>query len=681
MSVSKNEPLVIENVIVGTPQADVIEGTDEQEVILGRRGNDEIFAKDGEDFIFAGPGDDSVSAGNGNDNARGGRGDDTLVGNKGDDTVLGGRGDDLLIWNNGDGSDLLNGGKDTDKVQVNFDTDLVNDDLQNKDVAEFGVGDKGIEFARIEVNDQTEVGLFQLDIRNTEALETNFGGGDDRANIVGNVLQEIALDLDGGDGVDLLDFSEAAEGVDVSLKDGTADSAVINDFENVIGTEFDDKIEGDRKDNHISGLGGTDYIEGKGGDDTLVGNKGDDSVFGGAGNDLLIWNNGDGSDLLNGGGDEDRVQVNFNTDLVNDNLENDDVARIEAGGPGVSFARIEVNGQSEVGLFELDIRRTETLEVNGGAGEDRVELADEVISETVDFRIPGEGGPTNASFDVEIVNALLDEIALDLDGGEDEADTREATSAEDIDVGDTIDVSDFARGVRIDLDVKNQGVLQGPSDGSDATREGLSEEGGLFVGASAIDALDDFENVIGTEFNDAIFGNTQNNVLMGGGGDDVLHPFGGDDFVDGGEGTDTLLLNGFAKGSFVDMEAGVAQFVDGTGGTNTFVNIENINGSSVAADVIFGDAEDNVLNGLGGNDTLLGGEGDDELIGGDNIDRARAAAEGNNEDVLEGGVGADRLTGGLGADSFLYAEGEGGDTITDFTIEDDQFVLDAESFG
>ncbi|MEL7013169.1 MAG: iron-regulated protein frpC, partial [Pseudomonadota bacterium] len=262
-----------------------------------------------------------------------------------------------------------------------FNTDLVNDDLQNKDVAEFSVTDQGVQFARIEVNDQTEFGLFELDIRNTEKLETNFGGGDDTAVLKDNVLQEIKLKLDGGDGKDTLDASQVTHAVKVNLHREKVGDAKLKNFENVIGTEFDDKVIGDGEDNEISGLGGSDTIRGRDGDDILVGNKGDDFVFGGGGDDLLVWNNGDGSDLLNGGRGYDTVQVNFDTDLVNDDLQNKDVAEFSVTDQGVQFARIEVNDQTEFGLFELDIRHTEKLETNFGDGDDTAVLKDNVLHE------------------------------------------------------------------------------------------------------------------------------------------------------------------------------------------------------------------------------------------------------------------------------------------------------------
>ena len=417
----------------------------------------------------------------------------------------------------------------------------------------------------------------------------------------------------------------------------------------------DDLLFGGFGDDIANGGDGDDRLFGGFGDDILVGNRGNDRVSGGFGDDLLIWNNGDGSDELRGGFGYDTVQVNFDTDLVNDDLQNDDVVRIEEAGRGVNLARTALNGQAEVGLFALDVRSTERLEVNGGGGEDTVQVVGEVATE----------------------------IDLDLDGGADAADDRDADGAEDLAEGDTIDLSSFGAGVLVDLDENNQGVLQAENDNSNTTRQGLSEFGNIQIaGEIVIDALDDFENVIGTDFDDTIFGNAQNNVLLGGAGNDVLHPFGGDDFVDGGDGIDTLLLNGFPLGSLVDVEAGTASFLGVTDGpVNTFANIENVNGSTVAGDVIRGDANANVLNGLGGDDSLFGGDGDDTLIGGDNVDRARADAQGENADLLQGGTGADRLTGGLGADGFGYADAEGGDTITDFSIDEDRFVLDAESFG
>ncbi|MBG6210680.1 Ca2+-binding RTX toxin-like protein [Labrenzia sp. EL_126] len=441
---------------------DILFGGKGNDKILGGFGKDTLFGGSGNDKLIGGFGNDTLNGGDGEDTLRGGKGNDRLVGNKGNDRMFGGSGDDLLVWNNGDGSDLMNGGSGYDRVQVNFNTDLVNDDLQNKDVAEFSVTPNGVQFARVELNDQNVNGLFQLDIRKTEVLETNFGGGDDTAQIVDTVLDEIKLDLDGGDGTDTLDLSRAAEGVQVDLAAGTLEGSEAVNFENVIGTEFDDRITGDDQDNVISGLGGVDTIHGGKGNDILVANKGNDFVFGEEGDDLLVWNNGDGSDLMDGGADYDRVQVNFNTDLVNDDLQNKDVAEFNVTPNGVQFARVELNDQNVNGLFQLDIRKTEVLETNFGDGDDTA----------------------------QIVDTVLDEIKLDLDGG---------------DGIDTLDLSRAAEGVEVDL------------------------AAGTLEGSRAVN----FENVTGTDFDDTITGNDQDNVIRSGSGFDIMS---------GGEGSDTFLF-------------------------------------------------------------------------------------------------------------------------------------------
>ena len=84
---------------------------------------------------------------------------------------------------------------------------------------------------------------------------------------------------------------------------------------------------------------------------------------------------------------------------------------------------------------------------------------------------------------------------------------------------------------------------------------------------------------------------------------------------------------------------------------------------------------DDLLDGEGGGDTLYGDAGDDTLYGGADDDTLDG---GSGDDTLYGEAGTDTLTGGLGADTFVFAAGDGADTITDFTIgEADQIDLSA----
>ncbi|WP_434052564.1 MAG: calcium-binding protein [Roseibium sp.] len=659
---------------------DLMFGGKGDDKIYGGFGNDLAFGGTGNDKIFGGRGNDNLNGGDGEDTLRGGKGYDRLVGNKGNDRMFGGAGDDLLVWNNGDGSDLMNGGSGYDRVQVNFNTDLVNDDLQNKDVAEFSVTPQGIQFARVELNDQNVNGLFQLDIRKTEVLETNFGGGDDTAQIVDNVLEEIKLDLDGGDGIDTLDLARAAEGVEVDLSKGTVEDSKAVNFENVIGTEFDDKITGDDQDNVISGLGGVDTIYGRGGNDILVANKGNDFVFGEDGDDLLVWNNGDGSDLMDGGADTDRVQVNFNTDLVNDDLQNKDVAEFSVTPDGVQFARVELNDQAVNGLFQLDIRNTEALETNFGGGDDVAQIVDNV----------------------------LEEIKLDLDGG---------------DGIDTLDLSRASEGVEVDLS-------KGTVEDSKAVK---------------------FENVIGTEFDDKITGDDQDNVISGLGGVDTIYGRGGNDilvankgndFVFGEDGDDLLVWNNGDGSDLMDGGADtdrvqvnfdtdlvnddlqnkdVAEYSvtpEGVQFARVELNDQAVNGlfqldirNTEALETNFGSGDDvaqivdNVLeeieldlDGGDGIDTLdlsRASEGVEVDLGAGSLGDGSTAVNFENvtgtdfndviagddqDNVIQSGSGFDILSGGAGADTFVFKEDDTGlKIITDFEIGVDSllFVTDA----
>jgi len=64
-----------------------------------------------------------------------------------------------------------------------------------------------------------------------------------------------------------------------------------------------------------------------------------------------------------------------------------------------------------------------------------------------------------------------------------------------------------------------------------------------------------------------------------------------------------------------------------------------------------------VMHGLAGNDSLFGLAGGDRLFG----------DAGN--DILNGGEGNDFLVGGLGVDTFVFASGDGIDTIADFNAK------------
>lgn len=120
--------------------------------------------------------------------------------------------------------------------------------------------------------------------------------------------------LDGKLG-DTLDFSGATAAVNVNLLREVATgmgSDALTDFENVVGSTFNDHITGDALSNtlnahsgndNVEGEGGADTIRGTGGMDKLRGGSGEDDLFGGAAVDGLFG--GGGTDFGDGGGGKD----------------------------------------------------------------------------------------------------------------------------------------------------------------------------------------------------------------------------------------------------------------------------------------------------------------------------------------------------------------------------------------
>ena len=123
---------------------------------------------------------------------------------------------------------------------------------------------------------------------------------------------------------------------------------------------------------------------------------------------------------------------------------------------------------------------------------------------------------------------------------------------------------------------------------------------------------------------------------------------------------------------------------DGFGGTSSANVSVAVGGTQIGGsdnDTLTGTAGNDSLNGDNGNDSLIGNAGNDTLIGGYGTDFLVGSA-GNDllngdkgDDTLTGGLGSDTLTGGNDQDIFVFAPGEGIDTITDFSLSSDKIGL------
>ncbi|MBX3570242.1 MAG: hypothetical protein KF914_19430 [Rhizobiaceae bacterium] len=211
------------------------------------------------------------------------------------------------------------------------------------------------------------------------------------------------------------------------------------------------------------------------------------------------------------------------------------------------------------------------------------------------------------------------------------------------------------------------------------------------IAAAGLTSILDIERITLTtgSGNDTIAGGAQADTINTGNGDDTIdgktRPSGGGavDVVDGGLGTDTLVVNAAAETTGVQVSAGNSPnfSVRSTSG-NFYLDAYSVEklvftGGS-GNDSVIGRALADTISTGGGKDTISGGDGADTLDGGSDVD------------TLIGGRGADKLTGGTGTDLFDYnsvsessVAANAMDTITDYAAGEDIDLsdIDANNLG
>lgn len=163
---------------------------------------------------------------------------------------------------------------------------------------------------------------------------------------------------------------------------------------------------------------------------------------------------------------------------------------------------------------------------------------------------------------------------------------------------------------------------------------------------------------------DTIDGGEGNDTIIGGSGDDVLIGGDGNDTIDGGDGNDTIYGGDGDDIIEAGEEIGVGDddLIYGGAGNDTITSVET---DSRSEDVVYGGDGDDSITMAGGVNTLYGDAGDDTISSGAGDDTIDGGAD---DDTITGGGGDDTLTGGDGNDTFIYAIGDGDDTITDFNF-------------
>jgi YD repeat-containing protein len=498
--------------------------------------------------------------------------------------------------------------------------------------------------------------------------------GDDGDDLlIGGIGADV---LDGGAGRDAVSYADATGGVVVALaypaaNYGEASGDTFVGIEDIIGSRFNDWLDGDNAANKIIGGVGNDTIRGWGGNDTISAGYGDDSVDGGDGADEIAG--GDGKDTLLGGSDNDTIDGGDDSDVI-------------GGGDGDDSLLGATGMDSIAGHAGNDF-------VDGGGGNDLVagdDGADSLYGDQGDDSVLGGAG-------ADRLFGGLDDDTLDGGAG---ADALTGNGGFDFASYESAAASLYASMSLVD--VYSQVWVEGYWGGGEYNSywvEGhyeyaLTGQVNPNSGDALGDTYADIEGLIGSQFNDTLRGNAAANVLRGMSGNDSLDGAEGDDTLIGGLGAD--VLNGGAGVDFADYSFGQSTVPNAPGLVvsllspqwnaaealgDTFIGVEGVIGTD-RADYIVGDGQANILVGGKGNDTLIGGEGADtasyrnsaapvvvNLIAGvatsgsdtDQLSSIESADGGQFADHLIGNAGVNALT-GLGGDDTLDG-GAGADTL------------------
>lgn len=206
-------------------------------------------------------------------------------------------------------------------------------------------------------------------------------------------------------------------------------------------------------------------------------------------------------------------------------------------------------------------------------------------------------------------------------------------------------------------DIRNMGLISGNCGIIAGSGHIINEKGGEIVGITYGAVGQNIENYGQITGDIAVFldgdgtlinkGTIDGNVKLGH-GSDLVDTRGGiiNGVIRGGYGRDTLITDD-ARILLLEESRAAGDTVKSSVSYNLSENVEklvllgrkDIDGK--------GSNQDNILTGSGGNNILSGMSGSDKL---------------------DGGQGSDRLSGGAGRDYFIFARGDGSDTITDFAI-------------
>lgn len=673
-----------DDLLIGGAGNDLMRGDSDSETIAGSAhgkdyldggdGDDQLVGDGSDDRLFGGMGNDALwgdspalsAASHGDDYLDGGAGDDYLSGDGGNDVLVGGDGSDTLI---GDaGNDVLTGGTGLDQLFGGA----------GNDTYVFNAGDIGPLLTQAEhVEDSEGVNRIQLNGMSIESME---------------LLQTTQS------GVYLLQTPQDALFIG-GLKSGAIGSVEVSGVTYTAAQFFGKTFGGDASATvasaHSTLQGGklADALTGTGGSSTFIGGSGNDTLTGSGGSNTYLFGLGDGQDRV--------VDASGNTSIV--------------FGEGITASSIKLSNVN--GERVLSYSDTDSITLNGAVTQYR--FADgQTLSEA------------------QIMALLNDPIGITGTAGNDlliggsGSDFMFGRAGDDVIFGGNGNDAQFGDEGNDTVHAGNGADALSGGSGDDVLFGDAGAD--LIWGGAGGDTLyggDGDDELMGGDGNDLLIGGRGSDILMSAGsgiktyqldlgdGNDAILSAAGPRHIKFGEGitsssiklyrspddapTPYVLVQYSAQDSvLIHMGSGNGtldyQFANGTVlthaslaaqatqvarapyavlGTPDTSYLFNNQASTVWAaggdDQVYGSAFNDTLKGGSGKDSLSGRNGDDLLEGGVGDDFLSGD---DGADALQGGAGNDNLIGGYGSDTYVYAKGDGSDTITEYAGEGSQDI-------
>ncbi len=594
--------------VAGDITNETISGTAFSDNIGGLGGNDTLNGLDGSDTLDGGSGADTLNGGNGDDVLIGGLGNDTLDGGAGIDvadysgagvgvtvnlaagTSGGGGGDDMLtaienvtgsafadtltgdnnvnILRGGGGIDVLNGGGGNDQLFAGTPgfTGGAPDVVKAAGTANATIATAVSLTGAFDLLPNAEIANSST-IPHATVTATTHGGVEYYAVTV-QAGERVTFDVDGASFDSTLRLFNA-EGVELASNDDlggdgpiATDSGLTFTFATAgtyyiqvaewtanVGTTFTSAAPdaGETYTLHVSAPNAATVpltatgseLNGDAGADRLEGSSGIDILNGGADDDTIIGAGGD--DVIDGGTGTDTAVFSGNRS---------------------AYTITSSNGVTTITGADGTDRLTNV---------ERLQFADGLRD--INGNIITEGGPINGTAGDDVLTGTTGVDTINGGAGDDVI--TGAAGNDTIDGGDGTDTAVFSGTILTSTISTANGItsVTGP-DGTDTLSnvERLRfSDGTLIVGAGGGQYFE------GTSQSDTISGTDFDDEINAGGGDDRIIESFGSDVIDGGEGTDTIVLEGEAEAYYFEPAPGGGWLIySGGEDVQTVVNFETV---------------------------------------------------------------------------------------------------------